>query len=81
MMKSAALLVVGFVVAQVACAAIKPVVRTLADVASLACEELAAQNVDQLKGLSAKDWCAIERNLEPFVDALLAAKQQSGLGK
>lgn len=79
MMKQAALLVIGFVVAQIGCAAFKPVARTVADLASVVCEGLAAENQAQLQGLSPEDWCAIQRNLDPFIDAVLAARQKAGL--
>jgi hypothetical protein len=78
-MKQLGLLVFGFVVAQLGCAAIKPVARTVADLASMVCEGLAAENRDQLQGLSPEDWCSIQRNLDPFLDAVLAAKQKAGL--
>lgn len=78
-MRQLGFLVFGFVMAQIGCAAWKPVARTVTDLASVVCEGLAAENQEQLQGLSPADWCAIQRNLDPFIDAVLAAKQKAGL--
>lgn len=61
------------------CAAVRPVVRTVLDIATSLCESVAVRSQDRLHGLSVSEWCAIERNLEPFIDAVLAAERKAGL--
>lgn len=57
------------------CALFGPAVRTALDIARELCELTAAeQGEGKLGGMSAAEWCAIEANIEPFVDEVLAAK-------
>lgn len=63
------------------CAAIKPVVRTVEDIARNLCESVAQKHTDQLRSLTPADWCAIERNIEPFIDAVLSVQRVAGLSQ
>lgn len=56
------------------CAQFKPIARTVVDIARGACEMFAAE-----QGLSISDVCATEKQLQPFVDGLLAAKREHGV--
>ena len=56
------------------CANFKPIARTVLDVARAGCEMFAAE-----QGLSISDVCATEKQLQPFVDGLLAAQRQAGV--
>ncbi len=63
------------------CSAIKPVVRTADDAATILCQlEASKAPKSQLTGLSAKEWCALKENLQPFIDAVLTA-QKAGAAK
>ena len=58
------------------CAWFGPAVRTALDIARALCELTAAeQPAQKLGGMTAQEWCAIEANVEPFVDEITAAKQ------
>lgn len=61
----------------VGCAWFKGAVRTAADAAAVLCELWAQDNSAQLK-LSPQDFCALAENLQPFIDAALAAKRDAG---
>lgn len=59
-----------------ACAAIKPIVRTVADIAHELCLLTAAeQGALARDGLTVEQFCAVETNVRPFVEQILAAKQ------
>ena len=58
------------------CAAFRSAARTANDVAREACEIFGAKN-EQALGMSVEDFCAIERNVAPFLDALLSAQKLS----
>lgn len=60
-----------------ACAAVKPVLRTIDDVAQDLCMIFAAENEDAL-GISPGDFCEAKQHLQPFIDQVLAAKQTAG---
>jgi hypothetical protein len=63
------------------CGVMKQIGRTIQDVAQALCLVTASeQSEDALGGMTAEDWCAIEENLRPFVDAALMA-QQDAAGK
>lgn len=51
------------------CATIKPIAKTVLDVAREACGFYASQT-----GFSFEDACATEKQLRPFIDAILAAQ-------
>lgn len=62
------------------CAAFKQVARTVNDVASVLCEVVAADYTSaQRDGLSPAEWCAIKKNLDPFLDYVLTAQQQMAM--
>ena len=68
------------------CAAFKNVARVVNDVAHDLCMVVAAeQDAEELDGLSPRAWCAIHKNLKPFIDSVLAAKEEaaekSGFGQ
>ena len=58
------------------CAMFKSVARTANDVARDACEVFGAKN-EQALGMSVEDFCAIQRNVDPFLDAILSAQKLS----
>ena len=58
------------------CAMFKSVARTANDVARDACAVFGAQNPEAL-GMSVEDFCAIQRNVDPFLDAILSAQKLS----
>lgn len=62
-----------------ACSYWKPVTRTAADAAHILCELWASEQPREQLGLSPADFCAVERNLRPFIDAALSAKQSAGM--
>lgn len=72
-----ATLVIVLALALTGCTLFKKVARTAVDVASvLLCEEVAAaQPEESLDGLTPAQWCEIGKNLRPFADEVLAAKQ------
>jgi hypothetical protein len=59
------------------CAEVKPVVRTAVDIARDLCAMVAAQR----QSISIEDavnaFCATETELEPWIDAVLAAQEQA----
>jgi hypothetical protein len=58
------------------CAAAKGVARTVNDAARILCELVAAeQPQDELAGLSPGEWCAIKKNLDPFIEEALKAQK------
>ena len=59
------------------CAWFKGAVHTAADAARVLCELWAQDNESQLK-LSPSDFCAVAENIQPFIDAALAAKRDAG---
>ena len=60
-----------------ACAEVKPVTRTVNDVARVACET--AFGAEQLpQGVSLEDFCKQHENLQPFIRSILAAQQTVG---
>lgn len=65
--------IVFFGIGLVACAAVKPVARTINDAASIACE-VAFGEEELPQGMSLKEFCDIHENVQPFVDQILAAK-------
>jgi dihydroorotase len=56
----------------------KPFVRTINDAATTLCHLFASENEGKLGGLSPSDFCEVKENLDPFIDAALAAKQAAG---
>ncbi len=56
------------------CAAVKPIARTVNDIAHEACELFAAEQGDRL-GMSPAEFCAVHENLKPWIDQLLEAKR------
>ena len=60
----------ALVIALCGCAMFKSVARTANDVAREACAVFGAQNPEAL-GMSVEDFCAIQRNVDPFLDAIL----------
>lgn len=74
-----------FMFTVVACGTLKDIGRTVNDAATILCELVATDNKDQLDGLSPAEWCAIQKNIAPFIDEILSAKQsaskKSGLNK
>lgn len=58
------------------CAAFKSIARTANDVARDACMVFGAKNPEAL-GMSVEDFCAIQRNVDPFLDAILSAQKLS----
>lgn len=69
------LFVAGYVV--VSCATVKPVVRTVVDVA----RELCAIHFSEAQAISFEDAaetaCKTEKQLRPFIDAILSAKAEA----
>jgi hypothetical protein len=61
--------------AMVSCAGIKPVARTVNDVARVACETMFGQE-ELPQGLTLRDVCTAQKNLQPFIDSILSAKAQ-----
>jgi hypothetical protein len=75
----ASLLVVSLVVG---CAAIKPIIRTIVDVAEILCILTAEkQNQKALMDMTPQQWCAVETNLQPFIDQLFAAQKAAAVQK
>lgn len=64
-------------VSGVSCAEVKPVARTVNDIARDACE-VAFSEQELPQGVSVKDLCKTHKDLQPFIDSILAAKQQVG---
>ena len=58
------------------CAMFRSVARTANDVAREACEIFGAKQPETL-GMSVEDFCAIQRNVDPFLDAILSAQKLS----
>ncbi len=52
------------------CAAVKPIARTVNDIAHEACELFATEQGDRL-GMSPAEFCAIHENVKPWLDELL----------
>lgn len=75
------LLLSYFLIGFYGCAAIKPVLRTVEDIATSLCESVAAKHTDRLQALSPADWCAIHSHLEPFIDAVLSVQRAAGLAQ
>jgi predicted small secreted protein len=72
------LIVIVLALALTSCGTIKQIGRTIQDVAQALCLVAASeQPKDALGGMSAEDWCSIEENLRPFLDAALSAKQEA----
>lgn len=59
------------------CAWFKGALHTAADAARVICELWAEDNKAALK-LSPADFCAVAENIQPFLDATLAAKRDAG---
>ena len=61
------------------CAWFKDAARTANDAARVVCELWATDNhVEARLKLTPADFCAVHDNLQPFLDAVLAAKQTAG---
>ena len=60
------------------CAFIKPAVRTIVDAARITCQLWATEQPNDMLALGPEDFCAVEENLRPFIDQLLAAKRTAG---
>ena len=73
MSKIRPVLLAVLVILATGCGSFKPIARTVLDIARAGCEMFAAE-----QGLSLSDVCATEKQLQPFVDGLLAAKRQHG---
>lgn len=68
------------------CAFIRPAIHTLNDIARALCERsVSDSDKSALGGMTAKDWCAIQANLDPFIRALTVAQkdamQKTGLNR
>ena len=61
----------------VGCAALKQVGRTANDAAKILCELTASEQPEELDKLTPEEWCSIHKNLSPFLDEILSAKQRS----
>jgi len=60
------------------CAAMLPVIRGIVDIATLLCENsMSEQPKAVLGGKTVKQFCRIEKNLKPFIDETLKAKQNA----
>lgn len=60
------------------CAFIRAGAKTINDIASVLCEVVAVEQTPQdLDGMSAAEWCAVKKNLDPFLNVVLAAKQEA----
>jgi hypothetical protein len=59
------------------CALFKGVLHTTTDIADALCQSWATDNKAELK-LSPDEFCAIEENVKPFIDQILAAKRTAG---
>lgn len=79
-MKAVSLFVTSAVLAtqltMLGCAALKTAARTANDIAHDACGLFAAENKAAL-GMSVEDWCAVQANLDPFLDSILSAQRTS----
>jgi len=64
----------------VSCAQFKKAVRTINDVAGDLCLIFGEENPEELDGLSPKEWCAIQKNLTPFVDVVTSV-QKTGVAR
>jgi hypothetical protein len=73
------LIVVMYVVTLgfIGCATLKDIGRTANDAARILCELVATEQKESLSGLSPKQWCDIQKNLDPFIREVLSAKQRS----
>lgn len=71
-------LIAGLLLALAGCGFLKQTVRTVHDLAVLACELFAADHEDELAGLSPAEFCAVEENLRPFIEQITAAQQTAG---
>jgi hypothetical protein len=59
------------------CALFKSTARTANDAGLILCQLFAAEHKEEV-GMSPGDWCAIHRNLQPFIEEALSAKQKAG---
>jgi hypothetical protein len=71
------ILIYTFYTALVGCATLKDIGRTANDAARILCELVASEQKESLNGLSPKEWCDIQKNLDPFISEVLSAKQRS----
>jgi hypothetical protein len=59
----------------VGCAALKPIIRTIVDIATLLCENAASeQPISALQGQTPQQFCKVKANVQPFIDQVLSAK-------
>jgi len=68
------------------CSSVKPILNTVNDAARIICELAAAEHADSERaGLTAQQWCAIRKNLDPFIEEALRAQragaEKAGLGE
>jgi len=74
-----AFMVLSLTLASFGCGAVKPVARTINDVATVLCELYATENPNVISdGLDPSQWCQVKRNIDPFIDEVLAAKHAVG---
>lgn len=72
------LLPLVLVVALSGCAALRPITCSIKSAADyLCCLTAQEQPPEALDGMSASAWCAIEKNLEPFVATAREAKERA----
>ena len=68
-----------FIFTLVGCGLLRDIGRTANDAAIILCEVFAEERTEkELDGLSPQDWCAIHKNLDPFIREVLIAKQNAG---
>lgn len=62
----------------VGCATVRSTIRTINDIAGDACVLFASDHEHELEGLTPAEFCAIQDNLDPFIDHITAAQQSAG---
>lgn len=76
----AALVAMGLVIGTSSCSATKPIIRSVTELAVELCEMSAVSQAESERaGMSVRDWCAVAKNVKPFVDALLASNAKAEL--
>jgi len=60
------------------CGAIKPIIRTIVDIATLLCENAASeQPISALQGKTPQQFCKVKANVQPFIDQVKYAKMNA----
>lgn len=60
------------------CTLVRPVVRTVNDIARDLCTLTVMEQTDQIQGLTPAEFCEMRDNVAPFIDEIMAAKRTAG---